>query len=201
MKHRVACVVITALASFAAIASARIPQPEEEGCEITAIECTNIPYLQSGTWVPGDLLWKPNRLPAAVITFRTGGYCSGLGGNYAAVQGWWYDQDYGTYDDGDSVDPFDALSIRITDAYDSGYRRIVLNLPAGSVRTENFPASQWWPMAQWKREELACLILNWLEDHSDTQFEVYAGFPINDPNSLCMSESNNHAVPTIDAGT
>lgn len=201
MKHRIACVAIAALAFSAPVAFARVPQPEEEGCEFTAIECNNISYLEEGTWVPGTMTWAPNRLPAAMISFRPGVYCSGTGGNYTGVQGWWYDQDYGSYDDGDGKDPFQELSDRITDAYSSGYRRIILNLPAGSVRGQDFPASQWWPMPQAKREELACLILNWLEDHADTQFEVYAGFPINDPDSLCMSASNNYSVPTIEAET
>ncbi len=55
-------------------------------------------------------------------------------------------------------------------------------------------------MPQWKRDGLACVILNWLGDHADTQFEVYAGFPIDDPESLCMG-SNQYSVPSIDAGT
>ncbi len=95
----------------------------------------------------------------------------------------------------------DNLHDRLADAYDSGYRRIILNLPAGTVKGQDFASSRWWPMPQWKREGIACLILNWLGDHADTQFEVYAGFPIDDPNSLCMSASNSYTVPTIEAGT
>lgn len=66
MKHRIACAGIAALALSATISFARVPRPDE-GCEITPIECDNIHYLTSGTWVPGDLQWEPNRLPTAPV--------------------------------------------------------------------------------------------------------------------------------------
>ncbi len=199
MKHRILNVGIAVVASTAIVAVARVPRPE--GCVVQSIECTGIVPLETGhTWIPTDLSWTPNRLPAAMISFRTGLFCSS-NGNYRGLQNWWYDQDDGAFDDGVSLDPMDELRSRITDAYDSGYRRIILNLPAGTVRGQDFPSSQWWPIPQSKREELACLILNWRADHADTQFEVYAGFAINDPSSLCMSASNAYTVPTIEAGT
>jgi hypothetical protein len=115
--------------------------------------CQAMPYLSgSGSWIPSTYQWKPNRLPAAVISFRTGNYCVSNGdSNYRGLQAWWYAHDDDPNYDGDGSAVFDNLRDRLNDAYISGYRRIILNLPAGTVKYQDFSGSQWWGMPQWKR--------------------------------------------------
>ncbi|MCC6426833.1 MAG: hypothetical protein IT435_08425 [Phycisphaerales bacterium] len=190
MKQRIACGVVapSLLAVLAGTCLADPPDP-----------CLTMPYLTEGTWIPDpeEYDWLPNRLPAAVITFRTGNYCNETSsGNYRGLQEWWYTNDDDPEYEGDEADFADLVS-RLDDAYDSGYRRIILNLPAGTVIGQDFSGSQWWGMPEWKRDEFTSLITAWLGSKPDTQFEVYSAFPINNPATLCM-ESNLHSEPTED---
>ncbi|MCK6476835.1 MAG: hypothetical protein L6Q35_08395 [Phycisphaerales bacterium] len=203
MKRCITCSVVALLASITSLAYGQAEEGEE-GCDIPAFECSNIPYLPPGqTWVPSSYDWTPNRLPAAWINLRPGGsyYCSLTeGGNYRGLQDWWYDQDDDPEYDGAGTLVFTNLETRLTHAYNAGFRRIILNLPAGMVRNQNMASAQWWSMPQWKREGLACVIQNWLASKPDTQFEVYGAFQINDHGSLCMSDNNAYTEPTIQAG-
>jgi hypothetical protein len=162
-----------------------------EGCEIPEIEINDMPYLPIGeSWIPGLMQWEPNRMPGAWINLRPGNYCSASGGNYRGLQPWWYDRDDDPTYNGENSLVFMNLENKLTEAYNDGYRRMILNLPAGMVGdNQNMASSQWWSMPQWKREGLACLIANWLASKPDTQFEIYGAFQNNNPYSLCMSHN------------
>lgn len=93
-------------------------------------------------------------------------------------------------------DQFDWLIAQLQDRYDRGYRRIVLFIPAGVVACQDVPASQWWPMASWRRAWFEAMgsddsqgVAGWINQHSDVQMGVYMGWEIADPCSLCMVEN------------
>jgi hypothetical protein len=197
MKHRIGYHVLAWLALAGTSVSVVNADPPEPCVTIPSFLCSAIPYLGSNeSWIPPSFDWAPNRLPAALISLRIGEYCSGEEGNYRGVQSWWYDQDDCTSFDGDETEVIDNLRDRITDAYNSGYRRIILYMPAGSVIGQDVASSQWWSMPEWRRDAITCLISNWLLENPDTQFEVYGAFPTNDPESLCMEANAFYTCTT-----
>lgn len=199
MKKRIACVAVAPLL-LGILAGTCLADPPEPCVNIPSLPCGSMPYLTGEqTWIPDpeEYDWTPNRLPAALISFRTGNYCNATSsGNYRGLQDWWYKYDDVAEYEGDMA-AFTNLVARLNDAYDSGYRRIILNLPAGTVIGQDVSGSQWWGMPEWKRDAFTCLIIDWLVEKPDTQFEVYSAFPVNEPDSLCM-ESNAFTELTED---
>src|SRR5262249_28447935 len=68
------------------------------------------------------------------------------------------------------------------------WRRILLYLPAGTLPGQTMASSQWWSMPQPKRQDLAEHLRKWILAHPDVSVGIYAGFQINDPCTLCMTE-------------
>lgn len=164
-----------------------------------------MPYLTGeDTWIPNEYDWLPNRLPAAWINLRPGNYCTATGGNFRGLQPWWYESDddpwYQAPATWDVCEAFTDLYQKLDEAYGHGFRRFILNLPAGMVRAQNMASSQWWPMPEWKRNLFTCFIEEWLSNRPDTQFEVYGAFQVNDPASLCMTD-NAYGAHTSVSGT
>ncbi|MFM9995593.1 MAG: hypothetical protein ACKVU4_07305 [Phycisphaerales bacterium] len=95
-------------------------------------------------------------------------------------------------------DQFDWLIANLQDRFDRGYRRIVLFMPAGVVACQDFPASQWWPMAQWRRNWFDAIqittpghapeqgVKGWIQDHPTVEMGLYMGWPIGPPCSICV---------------
>ncbi|MCK6477294.1 MAG: hypothetical protein L6Q35_10730 [Phycisphaerales bacterium] len=85
MKHRIACGAVGL--SVLACTAVSIAEPPPSCVPIPTLECSTVPSLDVGeTWIPTTFDWAPNRLPAAVINFRPGVFCSGTGGNYRGLQ-------------------------------------------------------------------------------------------------------------------
>ncbi len=93
-------------------------------------------------------------------------------------------------------DQFDKLIANLEDLYLRGYRRIMLYIPAGVVNCQNVPASQWWPMAGWRRQWFATGTITtpygpqlgvkgWIQQHPTVEMSVYMGWQIGDPCSIC----------------
>jgi hypothetical protein len=96
-------------------------------------------------------------------------------------------------------DQIEYLVWELDRVYAAGFRRIILNLPAGVAfgmqQTQNNQTymigmnqslSQWWAMPSYKRswfEATAGILKNWKTNHTDVQFGLYTGFEMSD--SLC----------------
>ncbi|MCC6428042.1 MAG: hypothetical protein IT435_14630 [Phycisphaerales bacterium] len=207
MKHVGHVIAVAALTANPLVLGR--PEPPEPCISIPGISCGGMPYLTGEEkWAPDldeneEYDWAPNRLPAAWMNLRPGNYCEATGGNYRGLQSWWYEEDdnpgYEPPETWQESEAFDDLHFKLVEAYGHGFRRIILNLPAGMVRGQNMASSQWWSMPEWKRNLFTCLIADWLTEHPDTQFEIYSAFQVNDPASLCMKD-NIHAVPTTMPG-
>jgi hypothetical protein len=104
-------------------------------------------------------------------------------------------------------DPIDELLRRLDEEYAAGWRRIVLNRPAGqyqgvddvfSPSREILPASQFWPMPKWKREGVKRHLRSWVDAHrstlpaDDVSVGIYVGFRITEP---CELSSLGRRVP------
>lgn len=128
---------------------------------------------------PDDFV--PDRRPAVGINLF-GGSCT-----HPPVGGppWWLLT--GDADGNDVVDSVDELVVRLDGLYADGWRRMILQLPAGSLNGQLQSSSQWWPMPAPKRAGLTQRLGAWLATHADATIGVYAGFRINNPCSLCMS--------------
>jgi hypothetical protein len=195
-----------AIAALASTALAMDPPEAPDPCTmIPSILCNEMPYLTNGTWIPGEYDWTPNRLPAAWINLRPGEYCFATGGNYRGLQPWWYENDddpeYDAPGTWEECEAFQDLEAKLLESYGYGFRRLILNLPAGMVGgAQNMASAQWRGMPQWKRNLFTCFISDWLAERPDTQFEVYSAFEVNDPSSLCM-ENNSYAAHVTVIGT
>ncbi|MHC4787192.1 MAG: hypothetical protein ACYTE6_14655 [Planctomycetota bacterium] len=96
---------------------------------------------------------------------------------------WWVDLN--DLDGNGIVDSVDTLLQRLDDAYEKGWRRMMMMLPAGSY-PGLMASSQWWTMPKEKRDGLTVALPAWLAAHPDATLGVYVGFPIADPCTLCM---------------
>jgi hypothetical protein len=128
--------------------------------------------------LPSDLV--PDRRPVIKVGMF-GGFCAFPP---EGLPGWWVDLD--DLDGNGVVDSVDALLGKLDDAYGNGWRRMEIQLPAGSY-PGLMASSQWWTMPQEKRDSLALALPAWLADHPDATLGLYAGFMIADPCQLCMS--------------
>lgn len=186
------------LASPAAFA--QCPEdPSCSPCDSIALDqdvCNDTDTLANSgsTWQPGSPDWTPDRRPAALIVLRTGQYCE-EGGNPRGFVYWWAGDDQHPEDDlssGDQADVFSELMTRMDCLIADGWRRIVLKEPAGSpARTPLVANAQWYGMSQWRRDAFESEIAPWLSAHringEDIDIEIYGGFRIDDPYSICMS--------------
>jgi hypothetical protein len=96
-------------------------------------------------------------------------------------------------------DQIEYLIWELDRVYAAGFRRIILNLPAGVTfgmnQTQNNQTymigmnqslSQWWAMPAYKRswfEATTGILKSWKDSHTDVQFGLYTGFGMSD--SLC----------------
>ncbi|MFM9994251.1 MAG: hypothetical protein ACKVU4_00460 [Phycisphaerales bacterium] len=106
-------------------------------------------------------------------------------------------------------DQFDWLIAHLDHRYALGYRRIVLYAPAGVASCQFVPPSQWWPMAEWRRdwfEETGVQgqphtwgLAGWIDAHPDVQVGIYMGWAIENPCSLCMQTNIAPFTCTIQA--
>jgi len=74
-------------------------------------------------------------------------------------------------------DAIDNLLWRLEAAYDAGFRRIMLNRPAGSVGN-TVSMSQWWTIPEWKRDWLVSNdgLKGWICNHTDCDVGIYIGY-------------------------
>ncbi|MEM9167426.1 MAG: hypothetical protein AAGB48_10450 [Planctomycetota bacterium] len=145
---------------------------------------------------------KPDRRPVVVLQLRNGNPNNPLG-----ISPSWYDDDFEnpdgppTDDDLNGIpDVFDWLLNQLDVAYDLGYRRMVMRLPAGSLRGGPMTSSQWWPMPEWKRDGFEMFVAAWLAEKNElgdpVSLGVYAGYPINDPCEWSMTGAR-YPDPTV----
>lgn len=190
--RRVSALVIACAACGAAghaLAQGSIQPGEPENCP--PLSCENVsvgPFTPPTGW---EL--KPDRRPIVMIVTWAGFFND----NSLGVHPSWYDNDVEdpngppTDSDSDGVpDVFEWLISQLDGAYDHGYRRMVMRLPAGSLQGQNMASSQWWTMPKWKRTGFNTHIKAWLEAKKTAGdpvwLGVYAGYPINDPCELSM---------------
>jgi len=116
-----------------------------------------------------------------------------------------YRRDYANNGIPDSIDELLRL---LDEAYNAGWRRIVLNRPAGQYKgpdetfspsREILPASQYWPMPLWKREGLEKYLKRWIHAHrgtgdDDISIGIYVGYRITSP---CKISSLDRHVPDM----
>lgn len=90
------------------------------------------------------------------------------------VSGGWHDAGRA----GDGVpDRLEELIFRLNEAYENGYRRIVLNRPAGQ---EPPPAGSFWTLEAETRSYL-WRVKEWITNRPDVDVGLYAGFQLYDP--------------------
>lgn len=180
-----------------------------------------------------------DRCPAVFIPFfDPGGQWHGSFSNPRDLNSWW--ADVGTADDlphdnltytgewqnpipftagsNGTPDQFEQLEWRLDQAYGAGFRRIVLNLPAGVAfgmelqdgattyyDGMNQSINQWWAMPAWKRTEfnkISSRLKAWKTTHSSANIEIYVGFGLSDsacsviasPNSFSGTQPANTLV-------
>jgi hypothetical protein len=126
---------------------------------------------------PSDLV--PDRRPVIKVGMF-GGTCAFPPHGLPA---WWVDLN--DLDGNGIVDSVDTFLQRLDGAYEKGWRRMVIQLPAGSY-PGLMASSQWWTMPQEKRDSLTVALPAWLADHPDATLGAYMGFMIADPCLLCM---------------
>ena len=149
-------------------------------CE--ALECGLVSVADGdGFGFPDPDSFVPDRRPAIALNLF-GGACT-----HPPIGGprWWLLT--GDENGNGIVDSVDELILRLNDLYADGWRRIILQLPAGSHAGQFMSSSQWWTMPASKRAGLSQRLKLWIGTHFDTTVGVYVGFQINDPCSLCMS--------------
>ncbi len=173
--------------------------PGQELCP--SIRCASVavgPFAPPTGWS-----LKPDRRPGIIIHTWNGHPSNPIRVNPA-----WYDNDVEnpngppTDSDNDGVpDVFEWLLSQLDTAYDLGYRRMIMRLPAGSLAGGPMSSSQWWPMPQWKRRGFHTHVKAWLKEKAvagdPVALGVYAGYPINDPCELSMVGA--HAPDTTNA--
>jgi hypothetical protein len=167
--------------SISRLTRARPDTPAEEVNDpCLPLDCASVSVAPPpGFDYPDPADFVPDRRPAIKVGMF-GGTCAfpphGL-------PGWWVDLD--DLDGNGIVDAVDALLGKLDDAYGDGWRRMVIQLPAGSY-AGLMASSQWWTMPQEKRDSLALAFPAWLAAHPDATLGVYVGFKIADPCQLCM---------------
>jgi hypothetical protein len=73
-----------------------------------------------------------------------------------------------------------AIVEQLDEAYDAGWRRLVLHTPTGAPRTAvlNRTLEEWWRRSPQWRSSMRQAILSWKQDHPDAALGVYMGlFP------------------------
>jgi len=97
----------------------------------------------------------------------------------------------------------DWLIDELDDAYDAGYRRISLILPAGRHYTQNstgdlefsdwMGSNHWHVLSQERRNLLSERIPEWLDSHPDAVLGIYQGFDVDETlNDIDFSTSSSH---------
>ena len=95
-------------------------------------------------------------------------------------------------------DGVEWLEDTLSAGYDTGYRRIMLNLPAGHPQGQRLmSSSQWLTMPEPRREALLDMLPRWKRDHPGTEICAYMGFALSDPTSLWMPSSREAVTPSI----
>jgi len=165
-----------------AIALSRLGWPDPIDIELSCspLDCSGVSVAsEPGFDYPDPADFVPDRRPAIKVGMF-GGPCAfppdGL-------PDWWVDLD--DLDGNGIVDGVDALLGSLDAAYGNGWRRMVIQLPAGSY-PGLMSSSQWWTMPREKRDGLTVALPAWLAAHPDATLGVYVGFPIADPCKLCM---------------
>ena len=110
----------------------------------------------------------------------------------------WANNKLGLHPPWASADGVNWLKDELSAGYATGYRRFMLNLPAGHPPGQRLmPSSQWLTMSEERREQLLDMLPQWKADHPDTEISVYMGFPLSDPTSLWMPSSREAQTPSI----
>lgn len=160
---------------------------------------------------PGDPwtinTWTPDRRPVYRLRLYNGSYSTDDFG----VTSWWAVAETVDNDSNNVPDAIDNLLDRLDTAYDLGYRRIMLNLPAGHIQNQSkFMMAQYWTMPEWKRDWLESEIPTWLASKSEAvDLGVFVGSRITDidtgclntPLNLCDSGSDFHQYTPCQALT
>lgn len=113
--------------------------------------------------------------------------------------------------DGNGIpDPIDELLSRLDEHHARGWRRFVINRPAGQYQgpgtgavyasREILPASQYWTMPRWKREALDVHLRRWIDSKrstglNDISVGIYVGFRIGE--EVCELSSLGRWVPDL----
>jgi hypothetical protein len=170
-------------------------------CEVVE-DCATVQYLLPGqSWKDPDDQWQPNRLPAAMIQLTRFNWCRTQydDANARGLQQWWCTSEENPTSQNTVADAMGALEDRFMDAYTAGYRRIILQLPAGTVFNQAVASAQYWGMPQAKRQALCQFIAAQAASKPDLRIEIYSAFPnIPDPFSLCMQENPYPEITVVD---
>lgn len=136
------------------------------------------------------------------------------------IQDWWADpRDSNNNGVSNAVE---NLIEKLDQAYNNGWRRILLNRPAGNlIINDNLTSSQYWTIPEWKREDMEHPTLGlraWIQAHQDpnnpensVSVGIYVGYQLSgdvcslwdygntgripsmsDPRDMCEIYRNNH---------
>ena len=91
-----------------------------------------------------------------------------------------------------------GFASRLETAYNQGYRRFMLILPAGHPQGQHLmPSSQWLTLPDERREWLLDWLPAWIAAHRGATVYVYMGFALAEPTSLVMPSQAGAQTPSI----
>lgn len=153
-----------------------------------------------GTWLPTTV--TPDLRPMVYIHTWNGDDANDL-----RLSSWWYDNDLADppvapidLKDADGLstpngipDVFDELLRQFNDCYDRGFRRIIMNLPAGNPQPGQLMASsQWHTMPTWRKNAFTTVVKPWIDAKAaagdPVNVGVYAGFLVRDPDTFYLGD-------------
>jgi hypothetical protein len=137
---------------------------------------------------PDRVAWTPDRRPVRVLTIHNGSETNPRGLSI----GLYVRDDDGPPANQTEYDAVLAQTLQFIDSgYDDGWRRFMLNLPAGTYRNCGvFSGNQWTALPAWK-QQLYEDVYDWIDDgHEDATIGVYSGgFCCTTLASLCTAAS------------
>lgn len=113
--------------------------------------------------------FQPDRRPFFFLSLYNGSYTSAAPNPYGLENNWKDSQ----------PNPMNWLLMRLSGAYVTGYRRMLLYVPAGSPSGQGssyFAADQWFNMPAAKQSGFLTGIAPWLASRPDLDVGVYMGF-------------------------